>query len=146
MAVGYTGCIWSHRKILRSHSNWAICLGVRLPTGSSVTKTSRARLCLRVVYTAMATTYPGAPAICCIWCSRVIYRDGSFIQDLLISMYGQHVRWWPLPPRKYPRFEHGWSVGRGYGLRVEGALGFIGLLKVNFKRYDSSRCDRVHLP
>jgi len=29
----------------------------------------------------MATAYPGAPAICCIWCSRVIYRDGSFIQD-----------------------------------------------------------------
>ena len=29
----------------------------------------------------MATAYPGAPAICCIGCSRVIYRDGSFIQD-----------------------------------------------------------------
>ena len=29
----------------------------------------------------MATADPGAPAICCIWYSRVIYRDGSFIQD-----------------------------------------------------------------
>ncbi len=129
----------------------------------------------------MATAYPGAPAICCIRCSRVIYRDGSFIQDqrsqdesywvvvgdsegvmvlkdpmkscvdkffsfLQVSVYGQHVRWWPLPPRKYPCFEHGWFVGRGCGLRVEGALGFMGLLKVNFKRYDSSRCDLVLLP
>ena len=41
VAVGYTGCIWSHRKILRSHCSWAICLGVRLPTGSSVTKISK---------------------------------------------------------------------------------------------------------
>ena len=57
----------------------------------------------------------------------------KFFSFLWVSVYWQHVRWWPLPPRKYPRFKHGWSVGRGYGLRVEGALGFIGLLKVNFK-------------
>ena len=79
VAVGYTGCIWSHRKILRSHSSWAVCLGVRLPTGSSVTKTSRGCVsgsCTQLWQQQNQELQPSA-----VSGVPVIYRDGAFIQD-----------------------------------------------------------------